>query len=57
MNTSEKRRTRPGEMIAFLCEGLTRRRRWIFRIGCAALVLALIAYKTTRYPIAKERLE
>lgn len=42
MNTSEKRRTRPWEMIAFLCEGLNRRRRWIFRIGCAALVLALI---------------
>ncbi|MBQ9900907.1 MAG: hypothetical protein IJM51_00760 [Clostridia bacterium] len=41
MNTSEKRRTRPGEMIAFLCEGLTRRRRWIFRLGCAALVLTM----------------
>ena len=41
MKTSEKRRIGPGKILAFLREGTNCRRRWIFRSGCAALVLAL----------------
>ena len=42
MKINEKRKIEPGKMIAFLCEKISRRRKLIFRLGCAALVLALI---------------
>ena len=43
MNVIEITKTRPGGLISSLSERFKRRRKLIFRLGCAALVLTLTA--------------